>query len=277
MIYLSWDIGIVNLSLCMVKSEEDKLEIIKWENINLSLNTSKKYECCGIMKNSNKCKKVASYYSNDEAFFYCKKHKLDKSLEMKDKKCVVDKCKRNKKYFSDKFLLGYCKVHKEEYGKDIELKEKSKDSVFELISEKLIIELNKRPYLLESDIVVIENQPAIKNPKMKSIQMIIYSYFLIKGKMEKKIDKISFLLATNKLKVKLLDKKNNELLSEQVKLKYKDKYKQRKELSKLYTLNVLNTFNIKDCEIWKNFFNESKKKDDLADTLLMNIFMIQKK
>ena len=30
--------------------------------------------------------------------------------------------------------------------------------------------------------VVIENQPALKNPKMKSIQMFIYSYFFIGGR-----------------------------------------------------------------------------------------------
>ena len=31
------------------------------------------------------------------------------------------------------------------------------------------------------DKVVIENQPALKNPTMKSVQMILYSYFLIEG------------------------------------------------------------------------------------------------
>ena len=60
--------------------------------------------------------------------------------------------------------------------------------------------------LLEADVITIENQPAFKNPKMKSIQMIIYTYFNMRGRIdvknpEKYIDRILFLSASNKLKV----------------------------------------------------------------------------
>ena len=43
--------------------------------------------------------------------------------------------------------------------------EKTKKNELELISEILIKELDERSYLLESDIVLIENQPAIKKSK----------------------------------------------------------------------------------------------------------------
>ena len=47
---------------------------------------------------------------------------------------------------------------------------------------KCIVEkLQKKEHFLDVDLVVIENQPALKNPTMKSIQMMIYSYFLIDG------------------------------------------------------------------------------------------------
>ena len=46
---------------------------------------------------------------------------------------------------------------------------------------KKISKLKKMPNLLNCDIVVIENQPVLKNPTMKSIQMVLYSYFLIYG------------------------------------------------------------------------------------------------
>ena len=88
---------------------------------------------------------------------------------------------------------------------------------------------------------------------MKSIQMIIYSYFLIRGKIDKNIKNISFLLATNKLKIKI---ENKELLDNEIKCKFKNKYKQRIELSKLYCSNILSNFKDK---YWINFFNESKK------------------
>ena len=57
--------------------------------------------------------------------------------------------------------------------------------------------------------IIIENQPALKNPIMKSIQMIIFTYFNLRGKIDNNsIDKILFLSASNKLKVKF---EKNEL------------------------------------------------------------------
>ena len=52
---------------------------------------------------------------------------------------------------------------------------KNMNLVFENIPKKL----HEHPFLLDVDTVAIENQPSLKNPKMKSIQMIVYSYFLM--------------------------------------------------------------------------------------------------
>ena len=51
--------------------------------------------------------------------------------------------------------------------------------------------------------VLIENQPALKNPVMKSIQMIIYTFFVMDGIMKKdsSIETIHMVNARNKLKV----------------------------------------------------------------------------
>ena len=46
------------------------------------------------------------------------------------------------------------------------------------------------------DEVIVENQPSLKNPTMKSIQMIVYTYFLIKSDV-----KVEMINAKNKLKV----------------------------------------------------------------------------
>ena len=61
---------------------------------------------------------------------------------------------------------------------DNEEMKKNRTLIFENIPRKLYEKSN----LLDVDIVVIENQPSLKNPQMKSIQMILYSYFLILGK-----------------------------------------------------------------------------------------------
>ena len=276
--YLSWDIGIINLSYCLLEYKDDKIEILDWENINISLDRNNNIKkCCGIMKNQKLCNKNSTYFDL-EYNFYCKKHKNENSYEIKSKKCIFNDCKKNKKYFTNDNLIGYCEKHKKEYNGTKTLKKKltnkEKRSDLEMISEVLIKELDKREHLLDCDIVVIENQPAIKNPKMKSIQMIIYTYFLIRGKIDKnKISQISFLLASNKLKINIL---NKELLKIEITNKFKNKYKQNKELSKLYCFNILNNFNILNKEKWIEYYNKNKKKDDLADTFLMIIYMIQK-
>ena len=78
---------------------------------------------------------------------------------------------------------------------NLELVEKSKKAKYDLeeTSTNLIRELDKRSELLQSDHILIENQPAFKNPKMKSIQMILYTYYLLKSKIEPQNTKTSIL------------------------------------------------------------------------------------
>jgi hypothetical protein len=88
------------------------------------------------------------------------------------------------------YNLSYCILEKNEEGNiqildwdivnlvDNESMKKNRSLLFENIPRKL----QERPQLLDVDLVVIENQPSLKNPQMKSIQMILYSYFLILGK-----------------------------------------------------------------------------------------------
>jgi len=110
--------------------------------------------------------------------------------------------------------LGYCIIetnndnneHKIIYWGIINLIDndtmrKNRNLIFENIPKKL----HENPFLLDVDKVVIENQPSLKNPQMKSIQMIVYSYFLMYGKVlnndENHIKNIDFCNASNKLKV----------------------------------------------------------------------------
>ena len=113
--------------------------------------------------------------------------------------------------------------------------------------------------------VLIENQPALKNPTMKSIQMFVYSFFMMKGVMEESsfIEKIHMVNARNKLKV---------YKGEPLPCPYKEKYKQNKYLSVKYTELMIK--NEKDNFI--QLFKESSKKDDLADAYLQGIYWIEK-
>ena len=198
---------------------------------------------------------------------------------------------------------------------------KNMNLVFENIPRKL----NENRFLLDVDYVVIENQPSLKNPKMKSIQMIVYSYFLMYGKIlntnENKIQQIDFCNASNKLKVykgpvislddlkrkkkktgekqtiekflvnedktEVVDEEVGEVVEEEVgeveiegsievikpikekkiKLSYTDKKKMAVEHVKYFLKEYNDDENLQ-------FFMEHKKKDDLADSYLQGLFSI---
>ena len=63
---LSWDVGIINLSYCILNCNEKAWNIEDWGNINLTNRES--FKCIN-------CKKNASYYTDiSNINYYCKKH-----------------------------------------------------------------------------------------------------------------------------------------------------------------------------------------------------------
>ena len=210
------------------------------------------------------------------------------------------------------YNLSYCILEKNKENNEIKIidwdivnlvdndeMKKNRSLIFENIPRKL----HEKPQLLDVDIVVIENQPSLKNPQMKSIQMILYSYFLILGKVignEDKntsyIDKIDFCSAANKLKIydgpeiileekikrtkqniisipssdETIIKENIELVEKTKSKKPTIKYADKKRLA----IEHAKYFVEKD-EKYKDFFNNHKKKDDLADSYLQGLYYIK--
>jgi len=113
--------------------------------------------------------------------------------------------------------------------------------------------------------ILIENQPALKNPIMKTVQMIIYTYFIINGVMkdDSPIQFVHMVNARNKLKV---------YKGEPIPCPKKGKYAQNKWLSVEYTRKMITD----DDEDKQALFTSSKKKDDLADAYLQGIYWIDK-
>ena len=223
------------------------------------------------------------------------------------------------------YNLSYCIVEKIEnetpkiIGWDIvnlvdnEQMKKNRNLLFENIPRKL----HELPQLLDVDYVVIENQPSLKNPQMKSIQMILYSYFLILGKVignettKSYIDKIDFCSASNKLKIYdgpvivLEEKKsrkkniqniesniesNIELLTEQTIIEDENnvkvdivenkpikkkassvKYADKKRLAVEHAKYFVEKYSPQ----YIDFFDKHKKKDDLADSFLQGLYYIK--
>ena len=67
--YLSWDIGIKNLSYCLM---DEARNILNWEIINLSENKEvEEHKCDGLLKSLKKCDKKAVKYDVVSKRFFC--------------------------------------------------------------------------------------------------------------------------------------------------------------------------------------------------------------
>jgi len=102
-----------------------------------------------------------------------------------------------------------------------------------------------------ADIIIIENQPSLKNPKIKSIAETIYCYYLIK--------KINYL----PIEIHYFNpsRKINGTT-----------YKDRKKNSITKCLELLKSFD--NANLLVNTFISHKKKDDLSDCFLQMIIFI---
>lgn len=258
MLVLSFDVGIINLSYCLLEYSNDEYKIIDWNIINI--NTIDSSKC--------KCGSIGSYINNTSKECYCKKH-IDYTNyinnQLNNIKCNNNctSCIKKSKYNIENNY--YCLNHAKEYivkHNFTEIKNKKKD--FNDIIYILICELNKRQNLLNATDVIIENQPAIKNPKMKSIASCLYNFYLIKGILDKNInnsniEKIKFYSPSNRFKI-FSQEDINILNASKKTSKY---YKTIKQLAIKYCNNI-----IQNDSKWLEFFNTHTKKDDLADSLL---------
>ncbi len=211
---LSFDIGINNLSYCIL-SPQNKIQ--GWKVLNIS--------CC------DKCNHII------------------KGVQ----------CDKKATHISENTLL--CNSHsKLKMYTNIKKYKNKKDTIYNL-SKNIINVFDSEPFQNYTiEYVFIENQPCLKNPIMKSIQMIVYSYFLIKLPLLKSVELCN---ACNKLKCykgphvihPYTNNKNN-------------KYKINKFLAIKYCTYMITN---DDC-IYIDLFSNSKKKDDLADSYLQGIY-----
>lgn len=290
---LSWDVGIINLAYCLLDVEGENWKIEDWGVINLTNRETLKCVTCG--KNASCFTDIDG--KSEQEQYYCKKHipkdlvppEFDNVFKICDSsiKCQwgesndnLKECVKKSKY--EYKNLCYCSAHAKSLHKKIidsykvkSLKKKSVGSIdIDHLKVELIKKLEERTNFLEVNMVLIENQPSMKNPKMKAISSTLYDYFLIRGIFDKerlssKIEKVKFMSPSNKLK--LADDSDTKKL---VKLKGDDakSYKLTKSLGIKYCRDLIN-----DSENWNNFFEQNKKKDDLADCFLQGLYYIHQK
>ena len=163
----------------------------------------------------------------------------------------------------------YCSTHIKHKSLDKGKKRKLNTNHDILELSKVCIGKLKELDLSTIKYVLIENQPALKNPVMKSIQMIIYTFFVMAGVMEDKssIENIHMVNARNKLKVY-----KGEPIQTPYSNDKKNKYRNNKFLSVKYTEIMIQ----EEDDSFKELYEGSKKKDDLADAYLQGIYWIEK-
>ena len=153
----------------------------------------------------------------------------------------------------------------------VKCKEVSLDTITNVLYNKL------QEIFINHDIteVLLENQPVLKNPVMKSIQIILYSFFQYeKVIMGRDINLIKFINASNKLK---LGKNLSEINNSEDIINIKSKYTKNKKLAIIYTNYFLkDRLIVEDYEKYNDIFNNHKKKDDLADAFLQGLYYIEK-
>jgi hypothetical protein len=201
----------------------------------------------------------------------CLKSASDSNKEVSELK--EKKIKPKKNNYNKELNLTLCNKHQKQIiekinklsNKIISIKAKKvKDHTVDDIKIKLIKSLDaiKDILLLEGEIVLIENQPSFKNPTMKAISDTLYCWFLIRGLIDKDLnkstlDKIKFISPSGKLRdfcQTTIDE-----------AKTSNKYKETKKLSIENTKNILGAYELNN---WLKHILESVKKDDLADCFL---------
>lgn len=267
MLVLSIDIGIRNLSFCLLEytnKDSTTFKILKWDNIDLTKDAEKtciecgkpakfaKNNCCYCLKHAKKltqysqpCKELTTTFIN--------KQKIQSLIEIADK-YKIPYCKVSSKKASliqciTEFMNTHCleEVKKTNAKKlDLVTIGKNIQSHFDTIFERNI------------DKIIIENQIGPLANKMKTIQGQIAQYFIMKNN---DVD-IDFVNASNKLKDFI---PNGE----------KTDYKQRKRLSIDTTLElVLHDGRFTE---WSTMFQKHAKKDDLADCFLQGLWYLNHK
>jgi len=263
----AFDIGIKNLSYCIIEYNNNIKSVLKWELLDLR---SSRPTCIGQLKNKSICGKPAQFCcKSNNLLCYCKKHKtqyIPKSfsvIESENKhSCQFDDC--DKKGFNILNSKTYCNAHLKRIQKKLTSENSlcrmkvvgcMKEPLYDL-GTHMFASLDERPEILDVDKIVIENQPTLTNPTMKSISVLLISYFIMK-----KHKCVEFIAPSGKLKV-------NSQMTKNILLKCSktNKYNTTKELGVKYCQELLNNFEKSD-ELQQLVLN-SKKKDDLCDAFL---------
>jgi len=181
--------------------------------------------------------------------------------------------------------IGYCRKHIPSCGlpaeEQLKIIRTRKVASLDLtmLAAALYDELDARPDILHADDVLLENQPVLKNPTMKTMQTFLYSYYVLRGIQRpangiKTVGDIHCYCASNKLDIiKLLPPSAATDILRRVK-EVKSGYTRNKKMAVLICQYLLEHGT--GCADLAVKFADKKKQDDLADSLLMTLHFFER-
>ena len=149
-----------------------------------------------------------------------------------------------------------------------------------LLAESLYEELDKRPALIQVTQVLLENQPVLKNPTMKTMQSLLYGYYVIRARVDKRgparqNNTIQCYCASNKLDlIKFLAQEHRARIKIELD-KLSDPYAKNKALA-IMLVNYYLEHSGHNVQALKSKFAACPKQDDMADSLLMTLHALEK-
>jgi hypothetical protein len=293
--------NIVRLENFLVGSKESKeSEIKQSESINIKSKCGRlaKYKKSGEFF-CEKCAKIQSQYLLPKKNFQSsslKKMKVDDLKQLYSEYIIQEEEKNNEKPLIKKdYIEGLERFFKEKCLESIlETKTKTAGQTDLItIGKNMKLLLNQVPNIDSITKVLIENQISSIATRMKSIQGMLAQYFIMRNT----DTDIEFISSSNKLKeykaeetkenkeIKEIQQKNESNESKEKEIKgpneklkketqQKQNYKKNKNDGKIATLNILE--NTEELKKWIPYFNECKKKDDLADAFLQGLWYLKK-
>jgi hypothetical protein len=268
---LTFDIGIKNLAYCIVRYnilDKKNFDIIYWGILDISY----KGLICDFNIDISKKNNIAICCTNNSCFYLTNNYN--------DQNKHTSYCKFHSNKIKNNNITLYNQLKK--IANNAKLKDNFNQQV-----ERLLVELDifynqfiDTIYDVDNKIVVhldiyIENQPVLKNPVMKTISIVLFAYFNMKKiKFPNKIKSVNFVSATVKTKANLFNtiKQNFNLTT---KLISNNSYQNRKkyciDIAKDVVYQLNNSF---FNAVAMSIYEFSKKKDDLADTLLYVLYVL---
>ena len=258
---LSFDIGIRNLAWCFMRRNLDnsgnQFIVQGWENVDLLADPTKsntKVTC-------TKCSAKASHQGG-----YCARHCPAERPAFRDLSGVlVKKLPTQADLKAICLSKGYVPIPKsraatlellaQHYSLPIEVKKQKKavDTELSILHDAIRTMVKKNAELFRrADAIHLENQPVLKNPTMKTVQILLYA--TLRDLLQPSVPQVRLVHAGVKVKGKTTGDKG---------------YKERKQGSEAKVAELFRQQKIKDGAVWSSYLEKHTKQNDLTDAFCM--------